>query len=326
MKPLLPYVLMLAAAWTAEAETFEAPAVQIGSSLPASWQGSAEITAEESLSGTQSLKVAPDAKAQYLGTLPAGITFIDLQILPVTGSTEILNLAGARLGFDADGKIRLFSGEDTQGRTAQNVSYEVTAGAAAGWVRITVRVDSAKQLWDLYVDGKPAEANLPLGASTAALTIQSPAAGATYLDDFTLGEENPLFPDADRDGLADAEEKANGLNPYGDDRDGDLDGDGVSNVDEFFAGTSPKAPGALDGQTTLIYVDNLHGNDAFTGQHSYPSIGQTGPKASLKAAMAAAPSGATIIVLKGTGLYDEGSRGIPGKHLTIKPVDSIAIR
>lgn len=48
-------------------------------------------------------------------------------------------------------------------------------------------------------------------------------------------------PDADRDGMRDAWESANGLNPSSDtDRDLDADGDGRSNLQEFLAGSDPQ--------------------------------------------------------------------------------------
>lgn len=329
MKRILPCLMLLVGVLVAEGEDFETPNVQVGSALPEFWQkeGDAEITAEESANGSQSLKVGVEGQVHYGQQSASGINFVDLQILPVAGSAESLDIGGARIGFDADGKVRVFPGDDVEGRVVPNASYEVSNGSSTGWVRITVRVDADNKKWDLYVDGKPAEANLDLEGSEAALVLHGALAEDVYLDDYNQTEENPLFPDADRDGMADAEEKANGLNPYGDDRVGDLDGDGISNVEEMFTGGSPRAPGALSDQAAqLVYVDNLNGSDSYSGSRSYVAIGSDGPKASLKAAMAAAPSGSVIVVLKGKGIYEEGSRGIPGKHLIIKPVEPVTIR
>jgi hypothetical protein len=327
MRTILSGLMMMGSVMLATGEGFEAPEVQVGTVLPEFWQGNGTVSADESATGTQSLKVGPENQVSYGARPEAGIAFVDLQILPVTGTSEVLNIQGARIGFDAAGKIRVFEADQAEGRLVQNVGYEVAEGVAAAWVRVTVRIDMDKKTWDLFVDGKPAEANLALGNATAALILHGATAGPVYLDDYTQTEENPLFPDADQDGMADAEEKANGLNPYGDDRDGDLDGDGISNVEEMFAGTSPRAPGSLSDQVAqLIYVDNLNGSDSYTGKRSYTAIGQDGPKASLKAAMAAAPSGSVIVILKGKGIYDEGSRGVAGKQLTIRPVDPVTIR
>jgi hypothetical protein len=48
--------------------------------------------------------------------------------------------------------------------------------------------------------------------------------------------------DVDRDAMPDLWETANGLDPTVDDADGDRDGDGVSNIDEYRRGTDPDSP------------------------------------------------------------------------------------
>lgn len=52
---------------------------------------------------------------------------------------------------------------------------------------------------------------------------------------------NPGFADTDSDGLSDGWEVFNGLDPLSNDANGDLDGDGLSNADEFAAGTNPRS-------------------------------------------------------------------------------------
>jgi hypothetical protein len=52
------------------------------------------------------------------------------------------------------------------------------------------------------------------------------------LDELLIGAANPLGPDADGDGFLDDFERQLGFNPTADDRDGDLDGNGISNLQQ----------------------------------------------------------------------------------------------
>jgi hypothetical protein len=183
------------------------------------------------------------------------------------------------------------------------------------WIRVTVRRSAAD--WDLYLDGRPIAARLPLDKGKTTFEAKD-----TYLDQYQETPENPLFADGEKDGMPDLEEKAVGLNPYADDRLGDLDGDGISNVEQMFA----DKPSSMIASGTLIFVDNLIGNDANSGTRALTSMGSAGPKASIKAAMAGATSGDIIVVRKGSGIYSEGSRGAPGKQLTIKTVEPVTIQ
>jgi hypothetical protein len=69
----------------------------------------------------------------------------------------------------------------------------------------------------------------------------------------TAGQANPpgLAPDVDQDGLPDAWELANGLDPQVNDAHFDLDGDGLTNRQEYVAGTDPQD------QTSVLSLQSL---------------------------------------------------------------------
>lgn len=313
---------------------FEVPNYQVGQDVDGreGWNGiEAMIADEQSAAGNQSLKIAGSVRRSIAET--GKIRFIDLCLLPVFEKGEALatlHICGARLGFakvGERGKVIVFSPNESAGRPIEKIDYVLSedGGFADGWIRVTLRLDEARGRWDLFLDGKPAAVNVAMGERTEIFEVLGTSSDAVYLDAYEESENNPLFGDEDHDGLPDAEEEACGLNAYADDRDGDLDADGISNAEEIFGGTSPQAPGSLK-SVEFLYVDNRTGNDANSGRHSYAAIGADGPKASLKAAMASARSGCVIVVLKGTGIYEEGSRGMPGKALTIKTVGPVTIR
>lgn len=319
------------------AEGFETPTWQAEQSVEgkSGWRGGAIISKEQAKADEQSLKIAKEQTAERgIAGGAKELRYIDLYVLPVYGTepAETLDIGGAKIGFlreGTTGRVVVLEGEQALVLQSGDFELEGTNGEGAEWLRVTVRLAPAKGEWDLHVNGVPVRAGSKL-SNEDVLKIAGGSEGAIYADEVSEGAENPLFADSDHDGMPDAEEKALGLDPYADDRDGDLDGDGVSNVQELFQGTSPRVAGKGDGAGLvggpIIYVDNLAGNDGNTGNHSYAAVGADGPKGSIKGAMASAPTGATIVVLKGKGIYEEGSRGIKGKALTIRTVEPVTIR
>lgn len=326
---------ILALSTPSYAESFEPPQFTDGQSIDqmAGWtiSGSATVTAAQSAEGSQSLKIAASGTASRLLVVP-GVRFIDLAILPSYGEAglpgETLNIGGARLSFiksGSSGQITVLSGTLAEG-TPVGAPYAVEEdNLGKDWVRVTVREDTTKGTWDLFLDGEPIVFDQAVSQGTPSFQLANASGEAVYLDTFTESPENPLFKDSDGDGMPDAYEVANGLDPLVNDRDGDLDADGLSNIREMFHGSSPRiAPGGpILG--SILYVDNKNGSDFHPGKVSYP-LGGDGPKASIKAAMEAAQSGDTIVILPGTGTYQESTRGIEGKSLTIRPLSAITIQ
>jgi hypothetical protein len=111
------------------------------------------------------------------------------------------------------------------------------------WLRLTLREDYAAKRWDLYVNAQLVAADLGFADyATSGFTqfqLIGHASAASAADDFFAGFENPLFVDADKDGMDDAWESRNGLDPTTNDRTRDADGDGVTAIGEYRSGTSP---------------------------------------------------------------------------------------
>jgi hypothetical protein len=179
------------------------------------------------------------------------ILFADLYVQPVAGGTaeagSLVSLGGVKVGLLQAGTAAQVVGLSPEGAgTAwQPVGLSLPVddmGRVGRWVRLTARLDFPQGLWDLWVDGNLVGADLALtliaGTPPApgALVVTGPAANSARLDSIYVGGENPLYADVDHDGMNDAWETTNGLDLAVDDRDGDRDGDGLTNLREYRLG------------------------------------------------------------------------------------------
>lgn len=254
------------------------------------WQvsrGSAAISEDAAFDGLQAVELSGGLTGgrvvQVFGS-PVLLkpTFVDLAVRPAansvgTGGTR-LNFDGARVAFVSEGSSGRWAvlRRDQRGDAGWTPVGEPLAvdprNGLSRWIRLTARIDYHALTWDLFIDGRLVGFNLALDRNDAApaefrrFSIRGGPGTISSFDFFFAGFENPLFADTDGDGMDDAWERANGLDPTRDDREEDRDADGLSNLEEYFWGTradlaDTDADGLPDAWEIRHGLDPLHPAD-----------------------------------------------------------------
>src|SRR5262245_53171278 len=200
----------------------------------------------------QIIEVATPADSKRLVfQVPASssITFVDLFAKPVAASSivnsSIIATESAQIGFQTtsgQGAIFVYDGQGANQWVDTGVRFAIDSrNQSTGWLRLTLREDYAHHTWDLYINGVLADYDVAFlrdsESSLRSLSLGGAAMATACYDGVLAQAKNPLFPDSDSDGMPDAWETANGLNIAVDDRNGDRDGDGLTNIEEYFRGT-----------------------------------------------------------------------------------------
>ncbi|MDO8543893.1 MAG: LamG-like jellyroll fold domain-containing protein [Opitutaceae bacterium] len=186
-------------------------------------QGAANVATGSAFSGTQSVLLAansPSSKIQRVFSQFAGqaVVFVDFYSRPsatadVSQSTNF-DTGPTRLGFvsaGTNGEIYAYDGNGIGGgswiATGRLIPIDANA-QAQDWARYTLRHDFTAKRSDLYVNGTMVKSGLRfIDDSTVAFSLfsaQAPANALATLDYFYVASINPLFVDADNDGIEDA--------------------------------------------------------------------------------------------------------------------------
>jgi hypothetical protein len=243
-------------------------------------QGTAMVTSlgANAAHGAWSVVLQPGESAAQVSqsfapfVTPAGpnIIFVDFFAKPAAetdiATATTFNVGGARFAFTltgGQGLLQTFNGNGSGGGAWSPTNFIAPLAAnrqSENWIELTARLDFTQGTWDLYANGAMVAANQGFLDSTskalASFSVQGDASTASEIDDILASTDNPLFADANNDGIADSWEQHYNLStaPGSKDRDLDPTGNGRTVVFDYVNGIDPTDyyAGVLPVLTSLV--------------------------------------------------------------------------
>ena len=243
-------------------EGFERPGVTPGdlagqNGWRVSGSGSAAVEEGSAFEGEASLSVTRvDDEGLDVSrdvSVDADEVWIDMRLRGV-GIHDLEDSGDAVVAFAATGSGALIATDGAALRT-----NECARVSDEGWTRFTMRLDYARRVWDIYVDGIVAYAGLAMRGTAQRLRGVSFTDGSGAADAIRVSTERPLGLSSDGDPLPDEWEHA-AFGSLGRDGTEDFDSDGLPDLGEYIAGTDPLSPDA-DGDGLPDGWEVSHGLD-----------------------------------------------------------------
>ena len=182
------------------------------------------------------------------------VVFYTFKIKGVVGPDipegSLVNVAGAVLGYrlhgepdeEQDAEIMLWNaGPDGAGEWMHTNFYlavDDETGRVKSNIPITVRIDRAHGIWDFFIGMRLSSPDLgpvPTDEEDDSLILAPGAGIEAILRKFSSSENNPLYEDADRDGVKDHFEVENGFDPTVNDRNQSLSPGGPTLIELYMS-------------------------------------------------------------------------------------------
>ncbi|MBI2441852.1 MAG: hypothetical protein HYV35_10835 [Lentisphaerae bacterium] len=203
----------------------------------------------DAAAGTGAVEVAIDRSLITTQELRCAVTFFDHADSHLI--LELADLNGATVAEDLYGNLASGSGA----LQSVNVKVPLSGNPQAAIVRLK-RLSGEATVFALQLykdsenDGLDDEAEYEFGGDP--FGSDRDGDGLSDFDEVVLYKTNPAAADSDGDGIGDKEELRVGMDPLQDDRNLDLDGDGVNNWSEYLMGRSVNVAGAVSDSSAQV--------------------------------------------------------------------------
>ncbi|MEI6789034.1 MAG: LamG-like jellyroll fold domain-containing protein, partial [bacterium] len=176
---------------------------------------------------------------QLFAVSNAPVVWLDVHVQALEGAIPTNQPSGSALMFfDANGYLKVYNGLSASSNKWVSLTNMSSCGTTGTWMRLTTKMDYSAQQWLVCVDGMLAAQGLGFATPVSQFRMVSLSGGKGGVDALAISTNQPSGLSLDGDHLPDDWEMAH-LGNLDQTDDGDSDHDGLTNFQEFRAGTDP---------------------------------------------------------------------------------------